>query len=131
MVPELGLRQERHRRHDRLVFKRLVCRFDRISPEQPDGCEWLEQSGRLWAEAAARLQATLGRRGLSEKQHARWTAFFSGLSEWRPGALLSPAVEYVLKNSLAAWDAGQVDGPEVVAPARAELAALGAKATGP
>lgn len=69
----------------------------------PAGNAWLPAPSRTSAEAVSTLRALLASRGLTEKQVARWEAFFSALSEWSPGAPLPAPVEYVLKNLFAVW----------------------------
>ncbi|WP_414660532.1 UvrD-helicase domain-containing protein [Horticoccus sp. 23ND18S-11] len=90
----------------------------------PDGCEWLEPGGPSVTDALASLRQSLERRGLPEKQFARWTLFFGALPEWRPGAPLPAPVEYILKNALAVW-AGIRDGAAEMVVERKKLA-LGA-----
>ena len=69
----------------------------------PDGCDWLAGDAPPLADAVAELRAALARRGLPEKQQARWDLFFAALPEWAPGAPLPDPVEYLLKNALAVW----------------------------
>jgi ATP-dependent helicase/nuclease subunit A len=70
----------------------------------PQGCAWLQPAGKNLADAATDLRAALARRGLPEKQHARWEAFFGALPEWKAGAPLPDPMTYLLKNALAVWD---------------------------
>ena len=69
----------------------------------PDGCEWLEPAGRKLAEVAESLREKLARRDLTEKQAARFAAFFSALPLWTAGGPLPRAIEYLLENTLAVW----------------------------
>jgi len=68
----------------------------------PEGCAWLDAGARRDAAAKA-LRAALPWETLNEKQRARLEDFFAALPEWAPGAPLSRAVEYVLKNAFDAW----------------------------
>ncbi|MCC5024675.1 MAG: UvrD-helicase domain-containing protein [Candidatus Synoicihabitans palmerolidicus] len=70
----------------------------------PQGNDWLTEAEPL-ALVAARCAASLPWEGLNEKQRVRLEAFLTGLAEWEPGATLPKPVEYVVKNTLAGWDA--------------------------
>lgn len=66
----------------------------------PDGNPWL--TAKVGREDALRdLRAAWPWSGLNEKQRARLEDFFTEFPEWRPGAPLPKAVEYLLKNALA------------------------------
>ena len=69
----------------------------------PEGCTWSAPARTAVARADEQLQALLARRGLAEKQLARWTAFFTELPAWSPGMPWPEAVEYILKNALLVW----------------------------
>jgi ATP-dependent exoDNAse (exonuclease V) beta subunit len=69
----------------------------------PDGCVWLAPGDKTLTAAVEALRALFARRGLPDKQQARWNAFFKALPEWSPGAPLPDPVEYILKNALAVW----------------------------
>ena len=77
----------------------------------PGGNPWLASVGRP-DEAVKSLRDSLARRGLPERQQARWDDFFAALPEAAPG-VLPDEVGYILKNALAVW-------PELAA-ARAEM----------
>jgi ATP-dependent exoDNAse (exonuclease V) beta subunit len=79
----------------------------------PEGCPWTNATPPL-NDAVAALRALLARRGLPDKQLARWDAFFAALPEWAAGAPLPAPVEYVVKNTFAAWDAVQRGAAEIV-----------------
>lgn len=68
----------------------------------PEGCEWLAPGAQALAAAAGALRASLGKRG-TEKQQAKWEAFFAALAEWKPGAPLPRVIEYILENALDVW----------------------------
>ena len=70
----------------------------------PEGCAWLAAvDGR---EAAAQaLRAAWATEPWNEKQRARVENFFAALEEWSPGAGLPKPLEYLLKNTWAAWPA--------------------------
>ena len=69
----------------------------------PEGCEWLVPEIRKLAEAVSSLRGQLASRDLSEKQMARFDAFFTALPQWTAGAPLPRAIEYLLENTLAVW----------------------------
>ncbi|MES2695641.1 MAG: UvrD-helicase domain-containing protein [Verrucomicrobiota bacterium] len=79
----------------------------------PEGSSWLEEDGKPLKEWVATLRALLQRRGLTDKQMARWEAFFATLPEWSAGATLPDPVEYILKNALAVWAAVREGGAEM------------------
>lgn len=68
----------------------------------PDGSPW--SAGIEIGTAAASLRSVVrAMPDLSDKQRDRFEAFFEALPEWSPGAVLPKPVEYLLKNTLAAW----------------------------
>ena len=68
----------------------------------PAGNAWLAAASTREAAAAALRQA-FAAETLKDKQRARIEDFFAGLAEWQPGAPLPKPVEYLVKNTLAAW----------------------------
>ncbi len=98
----------------------------------PHGSPWLATDGPKLAEAVAALRSLLARRGLPDKQQARWETFFAALPEWSPGAPLPDPVEYLLKNALAVWPELEKGAAEItverkkIALTPDECAALGA-----
>lgn len=68
----------------------------------PDGGEWFGAAARR-EPAAQALRTALATLELSEKQRARWAAFFAELGDWAPGAPMGAALEYIFKNALKAW----------------------------
>jgi ATP-dependent helicase/nuclease subunit A len=75
----------------------------------PDGCEWLESAPPDPARLLEVLRGEILRRtDLAEKQVARWSAFFTALPEWTPGAPLPAPVAYLVKNALLVWPALQL-----------------------
>ncbi len=81
-----------------------VARWGDAERIWPEGCGWLAPTAEKPAAAVATLRGMLARRGLPEKQLARWAACFAALAGWSPGAPLPEAVEYLLKNALLVWD---------------------------
>ncbi len=70
----------------------------------PAGCPWL--GGGDANRAATALQQRLAARSdLNVKQRGRWELFFAALADWLPGAPLPKPVDYILKNTLDAWEA--------------------------
>jgi ATP-dependent helicase/nuclease subunit A len=67
----------------------------------PGGNPWLASQGKP-DDAVKALRESLVRRGLPDKQQARWDDFFAALPEATPG-VLPDAVAYILKNALAVW----------------------------
>jgi ATP-dependent helicase/nuclease subunit A len=67
----------------------------------PGGNPWLVSGGKP-DDAVKVLRDSLARRGLPDKQQARWDDFFAALPEMTPG-VLPDAVGYILKNALAVW----------------------------
>src|SRR5580692_9053272 len=62
----------------------------------PGGNPWLVSGGKP-DDAVKVLRDSLARRGLPDKQQARWDDFFAALPEMTPG-VLPDAVGYILKN---------------------------------
>lgn len=70
----------------------------------PDGCDWFDDCDAKKREEAARaLQQRLPWSQFNEKQAQRWQDFFAALPTWAAGGTLPKPVEYLLKNTLAAW----------------------------
>lgn len=100
--------------------KRLGARLDAFIDQHqenflaaPDASTW-GAPGKIWrdgtpwlapeivvADVIPELRGALGE--LTEGQRMRWDRFFGDLVEWTPGAPLTPAIEYILKNALAVW----------------------------
>ena len=105
-----------------LEEKNLGRRLDRFIDENleyflaaPDPGVW-GRAGSIWpgggpwpaaaagrGEAALELEKLLPWESFTEKQTARWKAFFAELPVWQPGAPLPHAVNYLLGNVLDAW----------------------------
>jgi ATP-dependent exoDNAse (exonuclease V) beta subunit len=68
----------------------------------PAGSDWRGAADHR-RDAAHAVQIGLGRIEMTVKQRARWTAFFTELDAWVPGAPLGKALEYLLGNILDAW----------------------------
>ncbi|HVU36680.1 MAG TPA: UvrD-helicase domain-containing protein, partial [Opitutaceae bacterium] len=82
------------------------------------GAPWFGAEVKL-ADEVRTLRAELG--ALTDGQRARWEAFFAALAEWMPGAPLPKPLEYLLKNTLEAWD-DLCDGKAVITVERRKLA---------
>jgi ATP-dependent helicase/nuclease subunit A len=93
----------------------------------PEDCDWFRQRDADDVErglhtlqqqretAATALQTTIATRtDLNDGQRARWAAFFAELPDWTPAAPLPKPVEYVLRNTLDAWDKVAAGGAEIV-----------------
>ncbi|HYP17679.1 MAG TPA: UvrD-helicase domain-containing protein [Opitutus sp.] len=72
---------------------------DRIWPQ---GMPWAGAGGRR-EKAAAALRAALAQAELSDKQRARWEAFFDEFTTWSAGAPMGGALEYLFTNALKGW----------------------------
>lgn len=80
----------------------------------PEGSEWLARGGPGLTEAVTALRALLAGRDLTEKQRARWEAFFTALPEWAAGSALPRTIEYLLENALAVWADIRLGAAEIV-----------------
>ncbi len=67
----------------------------------PSGCDWIGAGDAL--AAARELRAWLASLGVADKQRKRWEDFFSEVAVWRPGAVFSRELGYVLEKALEAW----------------------------
>jgi len=79
----------------------------------PQGTEWLEE--RIERDAATKaLHRALPWDALNDRQRRRLEDFFAGLPAWQPGAPLPKAVDYLVKNALAAWGGLRAGRAEIV-----------------
>jgi ATP-dependent exoDNAse (exonuclease V) beta subunit len=89
--------------HENFLGAPLAALWGDAARVWPDGCFWLGSGEKDLSAAIISLREALARRGLPEKQQARWDLFFAAVTEWTAGAPLPRPIEYILENALAVW----------------------------